>query len=101
MMCGDLLPLAFDFDSLTAVAAERCSRSSPARVLALQPTLLSGQEVRFSVRGDEENEKPASGGRAGVSSRGAKRTGGEPDPPSPQGGMLVVAGSLNDTIVST
>ena len=33
--------------------------------------------------------------------RGAKRTGGKPVPPSPLGGLLVVAGSLNDTIVST
>ena len=67
MRCGDLLPLAFDFDSLTAVAAERCSRSSPAAGLralewpfGLRPWITPRQ---FSATATGEKDERPGGAR--------------------------------------
>jgi len=67
MRCGDPLPLAFDFGSLTAVAAERCSRLPTAAGLralgwpsGLRPWITARQ---FSATATGEKDERPGGAR--------------------------------------
>ena len=71
MRCGDPLPRAFDFDSLTAVGAERCSRLPTAAGLralewpfGLRPWITPRQ---FSATATGERDERLGGAQAGVS----------------------------------